>query len=138
VIDSEPEGESHEDKPPAPPQDIGVKDARPVDDLPPKDHQAIKGADLKELTKLKKFYGRWILWLMAAQLVVVNAVFVVYAWSGYNWRPPHRVVEVWLTATFVQVVSIVVVITRSLFPRGTADHDEDSADDSDDDSADDS
>jgi hypothetical protein len=36
--------------------------------------------------------------------------------DGYDWRPPEAVVQVWLTATFVQIVSVVVVITRSLFP----------------------
>jgi hypothetical protein len=54
--------------------------------------------------------------LMAAQLIVVNAAFVIYAAVGYDWAPPSGVVQVWLTATFVQIVSVVVVITRSLFP----------------------
>ena len=53
----------------------------------------------------------------AAQLIVVNAVFLLYAALGYDWAPPAGVVQVWLAATFVQVVSVVVVIARSLFPH---------------------
>jgi hypothetical protein len=53
---------------------------------------------------------------MGLQLIVVNAVFVIYADHGYHWQPPEGVVQIWLTATFVQIVSVVVVITRSLFP----------------------
>jgi succinate dehydrogenase hydrophobic anchor subunit len=72
--------------------------------------------DLEQLIRLKRFYGRWILVTMAAQLIVVNTVFLLYAALGYDWAPPAGVVQVWLAATFVQVVSVVVVIARSLFP----------------------
>jgi hypothetical protein len=57
---------------------------------------------------------------MGLQLIVVNAVFVIYADDGYHWQPPDGVVQVWLTATFGQIVSVVVVITRSLFPAEKA------------------
>jgi hypothetical protein len=46
----------------------------------------------------------------------VNLVFLLYAWLGFDFKPPEKIVEVWLLATFVQIVSVVVVITRSLFP----------------------
>lgn len=87
-----------------------------VRELPPERKARLEGDDLEELIKLKRFYGRVILLLMALQLIVVNAVFALYACSGYDWRPPEGVVQVWLTATFVQIVSVVYVITRSLFP----------------------
>lgn len=101
-----------------------AKDAVPVGQLPPKDHEAIEGEGKKTLVQLKQFYGTWILRIMAAQLVVVNAVFVAYARAGYDWKPPPRVVEVWLGATFVQIVSVVIGITRSLFPSDSADDDD--------------
>lgn len=53
---------------------------------------------------------------MGAQLAVVNAGFLLYAWLGYDFKPPENIVQVWLVATFVQIVSVVVVITKSLFP----------------------
>ncbi|HVQ57701.1 MAG TPA: hypothetical protein VMS60_02225 [Solirubrobacterales bacterium] len=95
---------------------IGVADPTPVTSLPPSRKERLEGDDLEQSIKLKRFYGLGILLLMGLQLVVVNAVFVIYAMDGYDWRPPESVVQVWLTATFVQIVSVVVVITRSLFP----------------------
>jgi hypothetical protein len=96
--------------------DIGLTDPTPVKTLPPSRKERLEGDDLEQSIKLKRFYGLGILFLMGLQLVVVNAVFVIYAANGYDWRPPEGVVQVWLTATFVQIVSVVVVITRSLFP----------------------
>jgi hypothetical protein len=96
--------------------DIGLTDPTPVKALPPSRKERLEGDDLEQSIKLKRFYGLGILLLMGLQLIVVNAVFVFYAGEGYDWRPPEGVVQVWLTATFVQIVSVVVVITRSLFP----------------------
>ncbi|MGN6557557.1 MAG: hypothetical protein ACTHLH_06050 [Solirubrobacterales bacterium] len=89
-----------------------------VKELPPERKARLEGDDLEELIKLKRFYGRVVLGLMTLQLVVVNAGFLLYTWKGYHWKPPDGVVQVWLTATFVQIVSVVVVITKSLFPGG--------------------
>jgi hypothetical protein len=94
--------------------DIGAKDARQRKELSPEEHAKTK--DLEALTELKKRYGKWILILMGGQLAVVNLVFLLYAWLGYDFKPPDGIVQVWLVATFVQIVSVVVVITKSLFP----------------------
>jgi cation transport ATPase len=86
--------------------------------VPPEPRNArLESDNLEQLIELKRFYGRWILVTMAVQLIVVNAVFLLYAALGYDWAPPAGVVQVWLAATFVQVVSVVVVIARSLFPH---------------------
>lgn len=87
-----------------------------VKELPPERKARLEGDDLEALIKLKRFYGRSILIMMLIQLIVVNAGFGLYSGLGYDWRPPSGVVQVWLTATFVQIVSVVYVITRSLFP----------------------
>jgi hypothetical protein len=97
-------------------EQIGLTDPTSVKKLPPSRKEELEGDDLEQLIHLKRFYGRWILIMMAAQLIVVNAGFLLYGWIGYHWAPPDGVVQVWLTATFVQIVSVVVVITRSLFP----------------------
>jgi hypothetical protein len=47
-----------------------------------------------------------------------RGVFITYAWVGHDWSVPAGVVQVWLGATFVQIVGVVIVITRSLFPSG--------------------
>lgn len=89
---------------------------KPVKELPPERKARLEGDDLEELIRLKRFYGRLILIMMALQLIVVNIGFGLYSGLGYDWQPPDGVVQVWLTATFVQIVSVVYVITRSLFP----------------------
>lgn len=95
---------------------IGLSDSTPVDELPPERMERLEGDNLEQLIKLKRTYGIAILIMMAVQLVVVNVGFGLYTALGYNWAPPDGVVQIWLTATFVQIVSVVVVITKSLFP----------------------
>ncbi|HET9163561.1 MAG TPA: hypothetical protein VFN89_08990 [Solirubrobacterales bacterium] len=102
--------------------ETGLADPTPLTALPPSRKERLEGDDLEQLIKLKRFYGLGILLLMALQLVVVNAAFLVYAAVGYDWHPPEGVVQIWLTATFIQIVSVVVVITRSLFPGDSKEH----------------
>jgi hypothetical protein len=66
---------------------------------------------------LRQRYADWILWLLGAQFVIADAVFVAFAWAGRSWDLPPGVVEVWLAATVVQVVGGVAVVTRHLFPN---------------------
>jgi glutathione S-transferase len=65
---------------------------------------------------LRQMYADWILWLLGAQFVIADAVFVAFAWVGKGWDLPPGVVEVWLAATVVQVVGVVAIVTRHLFP----------------------
>lgn len=65
---------------------------------------------------LRQKYADWIIWLLATQFVVADAVFVTFAWAGRNWDLAPGVVEVWLAATVVQVVGVVAIVTRHLFP----------------------
>jgi hypothetical protein len=66
---------------------------------------------------LRQKYADWILWLLGAQFVVADAVFVAFAWAGRGWDLAPGVIEVWLAATVVQVVGVVAVVTRHLFPN---------------------
>lgn len=111
------EGDAEPPEPAETPEGI-AKDAKPLSEIPPENQQALEGAERKTRIGLKDYYGRWVLIIMAAQLVVVNAVFLALAWFGWQWRPPEGIVQVWLVGTFVQIVGIVVGITRSLFPSG--------------------
>jgi hypothetical protein len=65
---------------------------------------------------LRQKYADWIIWLLGAQFVIADAVFVAFAWAGRSWDLSPGVVEVWLAATVVQVVGVVAVVTRHLFP----------------------
>jgi len=66
---------------------------------------------------LKREYARNLLRLMVAQVVLVNGIFVAYAWAGKGWNLESGVVQVWIGATVVQVVGITAIVTRSLFPN---------------------
>jgi hypothetical protein len=65
---------------------------------------------------LRQMYADWILWLLGAQFVIADAVFVTVAWAGKGWNLTPGVIEVWLAATVVQVVGVVAIVTRHLFP----------------------
>jgi hypothetical protein len=88
-----------------------------LEDMDFHDHEALKGIDHWQDIHLKKRYAKLLLWLVVAQLFVADAVFVAYAWAGRNWILEAGVIQVWLGATFVELVGIVLVITRYLFPR---------------------
>src|ERR1700712_464537 len=66
---------------------------------------------------LRQMYADWILWLLGAQFVIADAVFVTFAWVGRSWELSSGVIEVWLAATVVQVVGVVAIVTRHLFPN---------------------
>jgi hypothetical protein len=67
--------------------------------------------------ELRKTYARRILILLFAQFLIADAIFVTFAWAGVNWELSAAVIDVWLAATAVQVVGIVLVVTRNLFPE---------------------
>jgi hypothetical protein len=66
---------------------------------------------------LRQNYADWIIRVLGVQLFVADAVFVVLAWAGWNWELSSGVIEVWLAATVVQVVGVVAIVTRNLFPN---------------------
>lgn len=65
---------------------------------------------------LRQSYADWILRILGAQLFIADVVFVAFAWVGRRWDLPPGVIEVWLAATVVQVVGVVAIVTRHLFP----------------------
>jgi hypothetical protein len=67
---------------------------------------------------LQRFVGYGGLGLMVAQLVVANLVFVKYA-DAKGWSQlPTGVIQVFLAATVVQVIGVVLIVARSVFPEG--------------------
>lgn len=66
---------------------------------------------------LRQSYGDSLLWLLGAQLLIADAVFVAFAWVGMRWALPPGVIEAWLAATVIQVVGVVAIVTRHLFPN---------------------
>jgi hypothetical protein len=80
----------------------------------------IKRKHAKQDIDLRRKYASWLLVILAVELVVVNAMFWAYAEQGKNWAIPDGVMQIWLGATVVQVVGVVTVVTRYLFPRRDA------------------
>lgn len=93
----------------------GASKGQELEELEPT--AALHHQDLQQDISLKRMYANRLLWLLMAQLVVADAVFITYAWAGVQWKLSAAVIDVWLGATLVEVVGIVLVVTRYLFPR---------------------
>jgi hypothetical protein len=66
---------------------------------------------------LRQSYADWILRILGAQFLIADVVFVAFSWAGRRWNLPPEVIEVWLAATVVQVVGVIAIVTRHLFPN---------------------
>ena len=72
---------------------------------------------INDYNELRRAYGDWTFKLLAGQLLVVNLLFALYFFRrGLN--PDPDVFKVFIASTFVEIVGIVLVVTRSLFPKG--------------------
>jgi uncharacterized membrane protein YcjF (UPF0283 family) len=85
---------------------------RPADPL---DEQHVK--NIESDRELKRSYAKVFMWAMLVQVVVADVIFVVYAWAGKGWNVDPKVMIAWLSATVVQVVAVVAIITQGLFDR---------------------
>ena len=52
---------------------------------------------------------------MGAQIVAADVVFVAYGWTN-GWDIPVTAIQAWLAATVIEVVTVVLVVTKSMFP----------------------
>lgn len=95
--------------------DVKHGEVRDLDQIPPEEADTVLGQALKDQVALKRDYGRWMLWMMAGQLALTNLIFLAIVWIGFDWKLHDSVLHVWLAGTFVQVVSVVAIIVRSLF-----------------------
>ena len=65
---------------------------------------------------LRKTIAKWSYIALAVQILIADTVFVIYAGKGRHWNLPVAAISVWLSATVVQVIAVLLVITRYLFP----------------------
>jgi hypothetical protein len=68
--------------------------------------------------KLQKIVGYGALFVMIVQLVLADGVFIGYAFATGWGNLPTGAIQAWLGATVIQVVAVVLIIARSLFPHG--------------------
>ncbi len=77
----------------------------------------VRRQDAAQDVRLKRLYAYFLPGVMVAQLAVADLGFFLYAWLGVGWRIETSIMHVWLGATVVEVIAIVLVVTRYLFPR---------------------
>jgi hypothetical protein len=77
----------------------------------------LKESYAKQEIELRATYAKGLLAILAAELIVATVIFWLYAEVGHGWRVPEGVIQIWLGATVVQVVGVVTVVTRYLFPN---------------------
>lgn len=71
--------------------------------------------DYQQDIELKRKIGTWALIGAAAQIVAADAVFIAYAIANH-WDIPPSTIQFWLGAAVVEVIGVLLVIARSLFP----------------------
>ncbi|EEC8165052.1 hypothetical protein E8848_RS23260 [Escherichia coli] len=87
-----------------------------VDSLDPEQHRKqFSNRDFEGEIKLKKTYGIWLLFILALQLIVMNAVFIAV---GFKWLEFEALtLQLYMGGTLTEVFGLVLVITKYLFNR---------------------
>lgn len=65
---------------------------------------------------LRKTVAGWVYIATAVQVLIADVLFYLYASLGRDWNVPTAAISTWLGATVVQVIAVLLVITRYLFP----------------------
>ena len=73
-----------------------------------------KAAD--DVRKLRRAYAITLLGALFVQIVVADGVFYLYG-NGNQWHIPPEAISAWLGATVIEVIGVVIVITRFLFSK---------------------
>ncbi|GAA5037689.1 hypothetical protein ACFQRL_14185 [Microbacterium fluvii] len=77
---------------------------------------AIKLRDMTQTSRLRKQLATFAILAVSAQLLVANLFFAFYLWQTKDDGFEPSVMIAWLSATVVEVVGIVVIVARNLFP----------------------
>lgn len=68
--------------------------------------------------QIKKLFAWVIVIAVVGQVVLANLIVVLYLWFGFGSAGDPRVLVAWFSATVVEVIGLMAVITRYLFPSG--------------------
>lgn len=72
--------------------------------------------DQKTDTRLKELYAKRFIWILAAQLVVMNSVFILVGLDILSFKEPSYL-NLFMGGTLAEVFGVVLVITRYLFSK---------------------
>ena len=77
-----------------------------------------KNTRREQENQLRKKVATWSLWFVLGQLIVTNATIVAYIVTMLVLKQdvPTQVLITWLSSTIVEIIGILWVIARSLFP----------------------
>lgn len=73
-----------------------------------------KVEDARSDRELKKSYAKWFIWILVAQLLIMNFAFygVGFGWLKYEkWT-----LDLYMGGTLAEVFGVILVITKNLFP----------------------
>ncbi len=100
------------------PADEVLQDAKELERVPQRPVDPFNRDKHKIDLRLQRVVGYGGVALMVAQLIVANWVFIKYA-NTIGWgKIPTGAIQVWLAATVAQVIGVVFIIARSVFPEG--------------------
>ncbi|MDR0283781.1 MAG: hypothetical protein LBI33_02680 [Propionibacteriaceae bacterium] len=71
---------------------------------------------LEQELRWREKYASNLRWIMIIQIVIADILFAVYLCQN-AWSVPVAAISVYLSATVVEVIGLVYVITTSLFPN---------------------
>lgn len=91
---------------------------KPEKSLPPEEEK-LKDKEWRDDIRLKRLYGLVLPLVMVTQIAIADWIFYLYG-SRHDWQIPVAAISSWLGAVVVQVVGIVVIIARHLFPSEQA------------------
>lgn len=78
-------------------------------------NQTLKTKNREQDIKLRKRLASWAIFFVGLQLIASNLFFGFYLWHNKS-DPSQQVMTAWLAASVVEVIGILLVIARSLFP----------------------
>lgn len=97
--------------------DANPKDApstRQVDSLD-KERKRLSNLEFEEEIDLKRNYGKWFLFILGAQLLLMNMVFIA---NGFNWLYfKDSTLQIYMAGTLTEVFGLVLVVTKYLFKK---------------------
>jgi hypothetical protein len=79
------------------------------------ERQRLNNRDFEEEIKLKKYYGKWFLVILACQLLVMNGVFILDGWKVLSFE--DVTLRLYMGGTLTEVFGLVLVVTKYLFKR---------------------
>jgi len=94
-----------------------IQEGKQPEGARPEAQDDLKWVDYAQDIKLKRRYANGLLTLLAAQIVIANVLVYLYAGIGRSWDVPTGVMQAWLAATVIELIGVVAVVTRYLFPR---------------------